>query len=39
MVKRSNKLLFKLDLFHGALYCCVRYSTIKGQDEIFKNYY
>ena len=25
--------------FHGALYCCVRYSNIECQDEIFKTYH
>ena len=25
--------------FHGALYCCVRYSHIEYQDEIFKTYH
>ena len=25
--------------FHGALYCCVRYSNIEYQDEIFKTYH
>ena len=26
-------------VIHGALYCCVRYSNIKYQDEIFKTYH
>ena len=37
--KSSSKVLFKLDFFHGVLYCCVRYSNIKCQDEIFKTYH
>ena len=37
--KSSSKVLFKLEFFHAILYCCVRYSIIKYQDEIFKNYY
>ena len=35
--KGSSKVLFRLDFFfHGTLYCCVRYSNIEYQDEIFK---
>ena len=36
MRKHSSKVLFKLDLFHGALYCCVSYSNMKYEDETFK---
>ena len=39
MSKSSSKVLFQFGLFfHGALYCCVRYSHIEYQDEIFKTY-
>jgi hypothetical protein len=33
------KCYFKLEKNHGALYCCVKYSNIEYQDEIFKNYH
>ena len=34
-LKNNSKLLFRLDsFFHGALYCCVRYSNIEHQDEM-----
>jgi hypothetical protein len=26
------------NFFHDVLYCCVRYSKVKYQDEIFKKY-
>ena len=26
-------------VFHGDLYCCVKYSNIEYQDEIFKTYH
>ena len=37
----SSKVLFELDFFiflNGTLYCCVRYSNLEYQDEIFKTY-
>ena len=39
MPKRSSKLLFELDFFHGNLYCCVKSSNIECQNEIFKTYH
>ena len=27
-----------MDLFHDAIYCCVKYSIIEDQDAIFKTY-
>ena len=35
----SSTLFFKLDFINDALYCCVRYSNIEYQDEIFKTYH
>jgi hypothetical protein len=34
----SSKVLFTLDFLniYGDLYCCVKYSNIEYQDEIFK---
>ena len=29
-------MLFKLNIFHGDLYCCVKYSIEEYEDEIFK---
>ena len=31
--------LFKLIICHDALYCCVRYSNMEYQGEIFKSYH
>ena len=39
MSNLSSKVLFNWIFFHGALYCCVRYSNIEYQDEIFKTYH
>ena len=39
MPKGSSKVFFKLDFINDALYCCVRYSNIEYQDEIFKTYH
>ena len=38
MPQSNSKMLFKLEgfFFHGALYCCVRYSNLVCQDDIFK---
>ena len=37
--KRSSKMLFKLLIkIHANLFCCVKCSSVKKQDEIFKTY-
>jgi hypothetical protein len=36
LVKVLTKCCLNWVLFHGALYCCVRYSNIEYQDEFFK---
>ena len=36
MPKISKKMLFKMNILHGDLYCCVKYSIVEYQDEIFK---
>ena len=38
-LKSSSKVLFKLDCFDASLYCCVRYSNIEYQGEVFKTYH
>ena len=35
--KSSSQVLFELDIFHDDLYCCVKYSNVEYQVEIFKN--
>ena len=37
--KSSIKVLFKFNLIHDALYCCVRYTYIKHQGEISTTYH
>ena len=32
-------MLFKLEIFHDDLYCCVKYSNVEYQVEIFKPYH
>ena len=34
--KSSSQVLFKLRFFHDAINCCLRYSNMDYQDEIFK---
>ena len=36
---KYQQVLFELDCFHGALYCCARYSIVQYQDVIFKTYH
>ena len=36
MPKSSSKVFFYWTLFHVDLYCCVKYSSVEYQDEIFK---
>ena len=32
----GSKVLFKWDFFHDELYCCVKYSIVEYDVEIFK---
>jgi hypothetical protein len=37
--KSSNKALFKLYFFHDDLNCCVEYSNVENQVEMFNTYH
>ena len=40
LLKSSSKsVFFHFKTIYGSLYCCVRYSNIEYQDEIFKTYH